>query len=522
MEEVTLLERMKAALQEAKEENKELMELVINLTSTPLSYGTVIRVGNKNPVPRAPRTTDFTKGTKVKVKVEALERYPDVKFPNGTVRDVKGMNVSVRLVQGGTQVVEMSDLDLQDPKTEEIPTVTASLGGSIVELVHPKALPNLKEGDCVLVNKYNMIASVAPTKRYGSSVIVKEVLEDRYCQITEADKDRTVFVGDVGTVEKGDHVILDPEGAIIVKNNRQQTTEYTVETKMDVKWDEIGGLAETKEQIYEMVELPHRNPDIFKHYKKSPSKGILFFGPPGCGKTMIAKAVATSLANIYGGNLTESGFIYIKGPEILNPYVGVTEQTIREIFQRARKHKEKTGYPATIFIDEADAILSKRGSGISSDVDKTIVPMFLTEMDGLNDSAAFVILATNRADVLDPAVMREGRIDVKVKIDRPDRDASYQIVLINLKKTPVKDNKREELAKYIVSEIFASNLKNTVSGASLAGLVDQAIGEAIRRDIKAGGKPTGVTIADVESAIQKLEAREKALKPEMEHAKEER
>lgn len=507
--EKSLLERLKTTIEQQKEENAELMGMIAYLTSTPLGYGTVLRLGNKNPVKRAAKIADFAKGTKVQIKAENLEAY-DVKFPTGKVGELtKDGRAVVRMVESKDVLIFLDHLELQEPVYDYVDTVTLSMSGTTIEVALPKDIKDLKEGDTVLVNTmFNSIVAIAPSVQHGNTAVVKEVLPDRYCEIAEGERSRIVFSGSITEIEKGDNIVLDSGGMIIIKNNKQDTTEFTVQSKMDVQWSEIGGLQSVKDQVYEMVELPHTRPEIFKHYNKKPAKGILLFGSPGCGKTLIAKAIATTLASLYGGNLTESGFIYVKGPEILNPYVGVTEQTIRQIFERARKHKAKSGYPATIFIDEADAILSKRGSGISSDVDKTIVPMFLTEMDGLVDSAAFIILATNRADVLDPAVMRDGRINVKVMIPRPSKTATRDIAMINLKGTKVAEGMNEEIADFIATEIFKTNLKENVSGAMVAGIVDQCISEAIRRDLKGKGKPTGVTVEDVREALTKMAERE--------------
>lgn len=288
---------------------------------------------------------------------------------------------------------------------------------------------------------------------------------------------------------------------------------------MTVSWDDIGGLEEAKKLMIEMVELPHTNPGIYQYYNKRLPKGVLLYGPPGCGKTLLGKAAAYSLAKIYKGKAQTSGFIYIKGPEILNKFVGSSEESIRSIFIRAREHKKQFGFPATIFIDEADAILSKRGSGISSDVEKTIVPMFLTEMDGLEDSGAFIILATNRPDILDPAVVRDGRIDRKIKITRPTKESAKEIFLLNVKKTPLeKKCTKERLANLAVEKVFSAEnvlynvqfegidtqeaftLDKVVNGAMIANIVDTAISAAMRRDLLRNTK-TGVNEEDIVQAV---------------------
>jgi proteasome-associated ATPase len=241
---------------------------------------------------------------------------------------------------------------------------------------------------------------------------------------------------------------------------------------------------------------------------------------------LTGKATVHAIAQIYGAEALDSGFIYVKGPEILNMYVGNTEKNIRELFWRGRKHYEKHHYPAIIFIDEAEAVLSERGTGRSSDVDKTIVPMFLSEMDGLTDSGVLVMLATNRPKMLDPAVVREGRVDRHVYIPRPDREACMEIFKIHLKGIPIdglkgnKDARVEELAKRATGDVFSVNRKiykvtdpgtkveswftfaDGITGSMVEGIVDQATSLALKRDIASEGK-TGIKPDEMRAAIQK-------------------
>lgn len=313
-------------------------------------------------------------------------------------------------------------------------------------------------------------------------------------------------------LEAGDNVLVFKDTLQIVEKLEKlpdTPSPYALDKVPDIAWADIGGLESAKAEMIEAVELPHSHPGIFAHYNKKPTKGILLYGPPGNGKTLLGKAAANALARIYEKTNAPSAFLYVKGPEILSQFVGVAEQAIRQLFEDARKHKEAHGFPAIIFIDEADAILSARGSRSASGMEKTIVPMFLAEMDGLDDTSALVILATNRANSLDPAVVREGRIDRKIKITRPTPDSAYQILLLNLKGRPVMEGySMEELAERIVNEVFDDSrliredvhLRDVYSGAMLAGIVDQAVSFAMRRDL-VNGTETGITLQDMLDAV---------------------
>lgn len=275
----------------------------------------------------------------------------------------------------------------------------------------------------------------------------------------------------------------------------------------------------------EIIEGPHQLKDLYEFYNKKPIKGALLFGPPGCGKTLLAMAIVTAVAKTYGNNAREamqSGFIYVKGPELLEMWLGKSEEAIRSLFARARTHRQNYGFPAIIFIDEAEALLRKRGSGISSDIESTTVPTFLAEMGGMEESGALVLLATNRADILDPAVVRDGRVDVKVYISRPTPESATEIFRIHLKKVPLAAGlKIEKLAAAASKRLFSDDyryysvfdrkdpktpryfmLKHLVNGALIAGIVDKATTLAIRRDSEnRDKKPGGVKEKDLLDAI---------------------
>jgi proteasome-associated ATPase len=268
-------------------------------------------------------------------------------------------------------------------------------------------------------------------------VMLKEVLAggDRALVIGHTDEERIVHLADTLMTEKlraGDSLLLEPRsGYVYEKIPKSEVEELVLEEVPDIDYSDIGGLASQIEQIRDAVELPFLHADLFREHELRPPKGILLYGPPGCGKTLIAKAVANSLAKkvaeVRGEDAGRSFFLNIKGPELLNKYVGETERHIRLVFQRARE-KASEGTPVIVFFDEMDSIFRTRGSGVSSDVENTIVPQLLSEIDGVEGLENVIVIgASNREDMIDPAILRPGRLDVKIKIERPDAEAARDI-----------------------------------------------------------------------------------------------
>jgi proteasome-associated ATPase len=235
-------------------------------------------------------------------------------------------------------------------------------------------------------------------------------------------------------IRAGDHLLMEGRsGLLLEKLPRPEVEELVLEEVPDVSYDDVGGLDEQIEMIKDAVELPYLYGDLFKEHELQPPKGILLYGPPGCGKTLIAKAVANSLAKRVaektGNSSARSYFLNIKGPELLNKYVGETERQIRLIFERAREKSEE-GYPVIVFFDEMDSLFRTRGTGISSDIESTIVPQLLAEIDGVESLKNVIVIgASNREDLIDPAILRPGRLDVKIKIERPDAESATKIFL---------------------------------------------------------------------------------------------
>ncbi|MDI2126642.1 proteasome ATPase [Yinghuangia seranimata] len=300
-------------------------------------------------------------------------------------------------------------------------------------------LDDLQRGQEVMLNEALNVVDAMEFERIGDVVMLKELLEDgeRALVIGHTDEERVVRLAEPlldGPLRAGDSLLLEPRsGYVYERVPKSEVEELVLEEVPDIDYTKIGGLRNQIELIRDAVELPYLHPDLFKEHELRPPKGILLYGPPGCGKTLIAKAVANSLAKkvaeAKGGNGEQgkSYFLNIKGPELLNKYVGETERHIRLVFQRARE-KASEGTPVIVFFDEMDSLFRTRGSGVSSDVENTIVPQLLSEIDGVEGLENVIVIgASNREDMIDPAILRPGRLDVKIKIERPDAEAAKDI-----------------------------------------------------------------------------------------------
>ena len=313
-----------------------------------------------------------------------------------------------------------------------------SSGRKMRVTVHPEIdLENLERGAEVVLNESFNVVKVRVPESIGEVVHLKEVLEDgiRAVVTGRGDDERVCELADSmrGTLlRSGDLLRMDPKSNLLLERLTQPEIEHLLlEEVPDISYADIGGLDSQIEQIADAVELPFLYGDLFAEHQLPAPKGILLYGPPGCGKTLIAKAVANSLAKkvsvANGGEKAKSYFINIKGPELLNKYVGETERQIRLVFQRAREKSEE-GWPVIVFFDEMDSMFRTRGTGISSDMESTIVPQLLAEIDGVEGLRNVIVIgATNREDLIDPAILRPGRLDVKIRIDRPDDSAARQI-----------------------------------------------------------------------------------------------
>ena len=302
-------------------------------------------------------------------------------------------------------------------------------------------LAELRPGQEVVLNEALNVVIAQGYEKLGEVVMLKEVLADsqRALVISQADEERVVRLAEPllkETLRAGDSLMLEPRsGYVYERIPKAEVEELILEEVPDISYSDIGGLSSQIEQIRDAIELPYLHADLFKEHQLKPPKGVLLYGPPGCGKTLIAKAVANSLAKQVAARTAQadgtpegkSFFLNIKGPELLNKYVGETERHIRLVFQRARE-KASEGQPVIVFFDEMDSIFRTRGSGVSSDVENTIVPQLLSEIDGVEGLENVIVIgASNREDMIDPAILRPGRLDVKIKIERPDAEAAKDI-----------------------------------------------------------------------------------------------
>ena len=338
-------------------------------------------------------------------------------------------------------------------------------------------LTELRPGQEVVLNEALNVVIAQSYETVGEVVMLKEVLADsqRALVISQADEERVVRLAEPllhQPLRAGDSLLLESRsGYVYERIPKAEVEELILEEVPDISYKDIGGLAGQIEQIRDAIELPYLHADLFKEHKLKPPKGVLLYGPPGCGKTLIAKAVANSLAKQVAAKTADEGakegksfFLNIKGPELLNKYVGETERHIRLVFQRARE-KASEGMPVIVFFDEMDSIFRTRGSGVSSDVENTIVPQLLSEIDGVEGLENVIVIgASNREDMIDPAILRPGRLDVKIKIERPDAEAAKDI-----------------FSKYVLTELPLHPDDVAQNGSSARATVEAMIQRTVER-----------------------------------------
>ncbi len=328
-------------------------------------------------------------------------------------------------------------------RSETEPTATVMVSGRKLEvgLAPDLELDELVPGREVQLNDAMNVVAIARFEDRGELMTISERLDDgRLLVVGHSDDERIVHLAHplvAAPLKAGDSVLVDPRSNTAIERvPKAEVEQLILEQVPDVTYEQIGGLGEQVEAIRDAVELPYLYADLFVEHELEAPKGILLYGPPGCGKTMIAKAVANALAQRVrdktGREDVKSYFLNVKGPELLNKYVGETERQIRLIFQRARE-KSAEGFPVIVFFDEMESLFRTRGTGVSSDVETTIVPQLLAEIDGVETLKDVVVIgASNREDMIDPAILRPGRLDVKIKVDRPEQQAAKEIFGIYL------------------------------------------------------------------------------------------
>ncbi|MBI3802344.1 MAG: proteasome ATPase [Nitrospirae bacterium] len=420
-------------------------------------------------------------------------------------------------------------------------TVNVFVAGRKMKVnVHPNiSTRDLKRGQQVLLNEALNAIEACEFDVQGEVVRIKDLLDENRAIVTlRAEEERVVELADPllrGRLSVGDHLLYDARsGYVLEKLPKSEVEEVVLEEIPDVNYDHIGGLEEQIELVRDAVELPFLHPELFAEHKLLPPKGILLYGPPGCGKTLIAKAVAASISKKLGdrsGKEIRSFFLHVKGPELLNKYVGESERQIREVFKKAKERAE-AGHPVIVFFDEMDALFRTRGSGISSDMEATIVPQFLSEIDGVERLRNVIVIgASNRQDLLDPAILRAGRLDIRIKIERPDKNAAVAIfhkyLTVDLPFHPEETAKNagdvkkvtERLIQESVEEMYSVReenkfleatyangeketfyFKDFASGAMIEGVVSRAKKHAIKRMLDTGVK--GLKQEDLTRAIR--------------------
>ena len=416
-----------------------------------------------------------------------------------------------------------------------------SSGRKMRVAIHPDVTEELERGQEVALNDSLTVVLARTADGTGEVVTLKELLGDgrRAVVSGRADEERVADLAhdliDV-TLRVGDPMLMDSRSGVLIERLPRSEVEYLVlEEVPDVTYEDVGGLNTQIEKITDAVELPFLYADLFADHRLPAPKGILLYGPPGCGKTLIAKAVANSLAAkvaaATGNEKARSYFLNIKGPELLNKYVGETERQIRRVFQQARDRSEE-GWPVIVFFDEMESLFRMRGSGISSDMESTVVPQLLAEIDGVEALRNVIVIgASNREDLIDPAILRPGRLDVKIKIERPDAEAAaaifarYLTTDLPIAQSAVesvgggeKDKAVRGMIEQTVAEMYSTEKRNEflevtyqngdkevmyfrdfASGAMIENIVRRAKKLAIKRLI-AGG-PSGIRLEDLLDAV---------------------
>lgn len=503
------------AISELTNQVLQLAEAVGRIENEAFYFGTVIKTQD------IPDPLRFTTGDKITVVDEESKFFgfggEIIQSPNdeGFVK-VALSNGIERNFQIGTHDVAQVRLVAKADGT----TAIVNVDGKPWEVIGAPSL-KLKPGDCVKIYAATkQIFSHGDQDLLVGPVVDVEAVQNEYIEVSDKGEKRVVLNINNLSIEEGDRVVVDQGFFNVLKKLPQDPrNRYKLLSDPKISWDQIGGLSSAKQQCQEAIVLPYTKPEIFKYYGVKPVRGILLHGPQGCGKTLLARAIASAFMQSHNDESDlGSGYIFVKSPEILSKWVGNTELEIRTLFERGREHYRKNGYKAVLVFDEFDAIGAQRGVRRTSDITDTIVPMFLGEMDGVDEQQTLenplVIVMTNRASQLDPAIIRKGRIDKHIKVTRPDRDATLKILQIHTNGVPFDPSFNKDVMFHVVcQDIFSKSrllyrinnehsftFGDCVNGALLEGICETAKMNAVNRDLMSS-KQTGLTLDDFQEAI---------------------
>jgi len=492
-------------------------------------YGTVVSLTERA---ATPEQSSFVVGTVVELR-QSMKYSQQVGLSGVVIGAPDDNGLVVVVLEDGT--LDLFYIGEEDDSAREIEVHPLSLRRAVVsvdnrtlEVEYPIEM-TLNVGDEVaLYSKTMQITAVVGRRDVGEVAVVSNLIDDDSCEVEYRGGNRVVHIADdIDQVSVGARVVLD-YGGQVVKAILSMGNQFAVENSTDVSWSDVVGQDEAIQLLQDLIELPAKAGDVFQTLNIGRSKGVLLCGPPGCGKTLIMRAVATSLARAHGSD-KPIGFLLVNGPDIFEHLVGAAERKVRALFDWCRAFESKYGFPAVLAIDEADAIAKRRGSGISSDATDTIVNALLVEMDGFEKGGPVVMMATNRRDIFDPAITRDGRIDQTVWIKRPDQSAAEHIFRLYLAKRPLIGIAPDDAAAQAASLLFDTKyafyniqvmhpateeggqprqedvpftLGHITSGAMIAGIVNKAARLAARRAVADPSAPVGVTMDDLKAAIQ--------------------
>ena len=450
---------------------------------------------------------------KIKTLEEAIEKLKSPAHRIGTVLG-QGENGLVRIVSGGTEYQAAAAPELMEEE-------------------------GLKTGDQVALNEGFVAIAKLPLPIQGPMARISGKLHGEQWLVQAATGNTETIVLshvslDSSSLKESEEVFLDSNQRVILGKLPKRESQTLIEDDFEkVEWSQVGGQEKVKEEIRKVLEYPLLHDKILQEMEYQVPKGFLFYGPPGCGKTLVGKAILTEVISKLSeqeNSELQGRFIHVKGPEILNMWLGESERKIREIFKKARDYKEKGQVPF-IFIDEAESILGTRQAWRGSNISNTVVPMFCAEMDGIQSLRdTVVILATNRPDLIDPAIVRPGRIDRKIKVRRPDREECKQILRVYLKDGLPREHKDfDQMAEPFLDQLFKRNSEQEVlvltlrsggnrkmywsdfiSGAAIEGIMKRSKESAIERAIK--GETLCITVDDLTTALE-TEFKEGSLLP---------